>query len=268
MDLDFALILTLAVLITGVVWLIDILFFAGKRKARTELAQQQGLTDTQALQKLSADPWPVEYAKSFFPVLAVVFVLRSFVVEPYQIPSGSMLPTLEVGDFILVNKFSYGLRMPVINTKLMDLGEPQRGDVMVFKYPGNPRVNYIKRVVGLPGDHVAYLDKRLYINGQEVPEQFLANIPPVQPSLQLFQEQLGDVSHRIYKAPTRPRVEAEWEVPAGHYFMMGDNRDNSNDSRYWGFVPEEYIVGKAFYVWLHWENFFSIPSLANNGRIL
>ncbi|MDH2431938.1 signal peptidase I [Pokkaliibacter sp. MBI-7] len=266
--MDFPLYLTIAVALCGAIWLADIVLFSRRRQAARSLAEQQGVTDEEVLGGLTRESWPIEYAKSFFPVLFIVFFLRSFIVEPFQIPSGSMLPTLEIGDFILVNKFSYGIRLPVLNTKVIEVGEPKRGDVMVFRYPGDPKINYIKRVIGVPGDKIAYYHKRLYVNGQEVPEQFLSNIPPTEPSLQLFQEQLGNVSHKIYKVPGQPSVEAEWEVPPGHYFMMGDNRDNSNDSRYWGFVPEENIVGKAFFVWFHWEGLFSIlNSFSNNGRI-
>ncbi|MFP8965577.1 signal peptidase I [Pokkaliibacter sp. CJK22405] len=266
--MDFPLYISLAVILCGVIWLADLVYFRRRREAARDLAVHQGVTDEEVLTKLTREAWPIEYAKSFFPVLFVVFFLRSFVVEPFQIPSGSMEPTLDVGDFILVNKFSYGIRLPVLNKKVVKIGEPQRGDVMVFRYPGDPSINYIKRVIGVPGDHIAYYDKRLYINGEEVPEQFLSNIPPGAPAIKLFQEQLGPVSHQIYKVPGRPTVEAEWEVPPGHYFMMGDNRDNSNDSRYWGFVPEHNIVGKAFYIWFHWDGLFNIlHSFSNNGRI-
>ena len=200
----------------------------------------------------------VVFLAEFFPVLLLVFVLRSFVVEPFRIPSGSMLPTLEIGDFILVNKFSYGLRMPVFNTTLLDLGSPERGDVMVFRYPRNTRTDYIKRVIGLPGDRIAYYRKQLYINGQPVPKEMLPDLPDDQslaPSLYWYRESLDEVEHDIWIHSDRSAViQNSWQVPEGHYFVMGDNRDNSEDSRYWGFVPEKNLVGKAFLVWMNWNS--------------
>lgn len=266
MTLNFPLLLVIAVAVCGVLALIDRLFLAPRR--RTAIAAYQGSVsqvDPQVLQKLAREPVLVEYGKSFFPVLALVLVLRSFLVEPFQIPSGSMKPTLEVGDFILVNKFSYGIRLPVVDSKVIEVGEPQRGDVMVFRFPSEPTVNYIKRVVGLPGDHVRYSsDKRLFVNGQPVAEQLIGDEPGSLGSARLFSEQLGEAEHLIRKEMRRYRIEPdrEWKVPAGHYFMVGDNRDNSNDSRYWddpaiapelqGMVPDRNIVGKAFAVWLSW----------------
>ena len=215
-------------------------------------------------------------------MLAIVLVLRSFLVEPFQIPSGSMKPTLEVGDFILVNKFAYGIRLPVLDRKVIEVGNPQRGDVMVFRYPSDPNVNYIKRVVGLPGDSVRYSqDKRLFINGQSVAEQFIAEEPGSLGSAMLYQEKLGSAEHQIRKEMNRYRMMPgqEWQVPQGHYFMMGDNRDNSNDSRFWndpniprellGMVPDQNIVGKAFAVWLSWADpkLRNVPSLARVGLI-
>lgn len=266
MTLNFPLLLVIAVAVCGVLALIDRLFLAPRR--RTAIAAYQGgvsQVDPQVLQKLAREPVLVEYGKSFFPVLALVLVLRSFLVEPFQIPSGSMKPTLEVGDFILVNKFSYGIRLPVVDTKVIEVGDPQRGDVMVFRFPSEPTVNYIKRVVGLPGDHVRYSsDKRLFVNGQPVAEQLIGDEPGSLGSARLFSEKLGEAEHLIRKEMRRYRIEPdrEWKVPAGHYFMVGDNRDNSNDSRYWddpaiapelqGMVPDRNIVGKAFAVWLSW----------------
>lgn len=266
MTLNFPLLLVIAVAVCGVLALIDRLFLAPRR--RTAIAAYQGSVsqvDPQVLQKLAREPVLVEYGKSFFPVLALVLVLRSFLVEPFQIPSGSMKPTLEVGDFILVNKFSYGIRLPVVDTKVIEVGDPQRGDVMVFRFPSEPTVNYIKRVVGLPGDHVRYSsDKRLFVNGQPVAEQLIGDEPGSLGSARLFSEKLGEAEHLIRKEMRRYRIEPdrEWKVPAGHYFMVGDNRDNSNDSRYWddpaiapelqGMVPDRNIVGKAFAVWLSW----------------
>jgi len=269
MDIDFALVLVIGVAVTGAIWVFDLLLLAPRRNAivaGVTAASERPLGDATSPQSVP-EPVVVEYAKSFFPVLALVLVLRSFLVEPFQIPSGSMLPTLEIGDFILVNKYHYGIRLPVINTKLIAINEPQRGDVVVFKYPNNPRINYIKRLVGLPGDHIRYDNKTLLINGQAMPQSLVAQLPPLAPQRELLVEQLAGVDHEIYKDLTRPRPGQEWVVPEGHYFMMGDNRDNSNDSRFWGFVPDELIVGKAFAIWMHWENWLSLPSFKNNGLI-
>ncbi|MCQ4345884.1 signal peptidase I [Pseudomonas stutzeri] len=268
MTLNFPLLLVIAVAVCGVLALIDLLLLAPRRRAAIAAYQGSvGQVDPQVLQKLAREPVVVEYGKSFFPVLALVLVLRSFLVEPFQIPSGSMKPTLEVGDFILVNKFAYGIRLPVVDTKVIEVGEPQRGDVMVFRFPSDPNVNYIKRVVGLPGDHVRYSsDKRLFVNGQPVAEQLIGDEPGSLGSARLFSEKLGEAEHLIRKEMRRYRIEPdrEWVVPAGHYFMVGDNRDNSNDSRYWedaaiapelqGMVPDRNIVGKAFAVWMSWPS--------------
>ena len=254
MSLDFALLLVIAVAVTGSITLLDILWWRPARKARASAAAQQGQDSA------ARDPWPVDYARSFFPVLLVVLVLRSFVVEPFQIPSGSMRPTLEVGDFILVNKFAYGLRLPVVHTEIVDLGEPERGDVMVFRFPADPSVNFIKRVVGLPGDRIRYEGKQLYVNGEPVAKR---RVSDADESGELeFEEQLGSVAHALYNNPQDPGPQMrEVVVPEGKYFTMGDNRDHSNDSRYWGFVPEENIVGKAFAVWMHWDG--GLPSFTS-----
>lgn len=271
--MNFPLMLVIAVAVCGALALLDLLVLAPRRRAAIAAYQSSvSQVDPQVLQKLNREPVLVEYGKSFFPVLALVLVLRSFLVEPFQIPSGSMKPTLEVGDFILVSKFSYGLRLPVLDTKVVDIGEPQRGDVMVFRFPSDPNVNYIKRVVGLPGDHVRYSsDKRLFINGQPVAEQLIGDEPGSLGSARLYTERLGEAEHLVRKEMRRYRIEPdrEWTVPAGHYFMVGDNRDNSNDSRYWddpsiapelhGMVPDRNIVGKAFAVWMSWPE----PKLSN-----
>jgi signal peptidase I len=234
------------------------------------------------VEQLNKEPLLVEYGKSFFPVLFIVLVLRSFLVEPFQIPSGSMKPTLDVGDFILVNKFSYGIRLPVIDLKVIPVGDPQRGDVMVFRYPSDPNVNYIKRVVGLPGDAIRYTnDKQLFINGQLVAKQLIGSEPGTLGSAELYNEKLGEVEHQIRQEMSRYRAppDHEWTVPAGHYFMMGDNRDNSNDSRYWddpnipkaelGMVPDRNIVGKAFAVWMSWPEpkLSHLPNFSRVGLI-
>jgi len=245
-NLNFPLILVIATVVTGVVWLIDAIAFAPKRR----LAARGGEV---------GEPILVEYARSFFPVLAIVLVLRSFVFEPFRIPSGSMIPTLLVGDFILVSKYSYGLRLPVLHTKVLATGEPERGDVAVFRYPRDPGKDYIKRVVGLPGDTVTFQNKRLSINGElvqisgEAPYVYTAEDETVIEAT-LFQEELGAASHDLLiDSADRHAVNNEWTVPDGHYFMVGDNRDHSNDSRYWGFVPEENLVGRATRIWMHWN---------------
>lgn len=260
--MNFALILFCLLAISGVIWVADIFFL---RKLRTADAK---------------DPWWVEYGASFFPVILIVFVLRSFVVEPFKIPSASMLPTLHVGDFILVNKFTYGIRLPVINKKIIDINEPQRGDVMVFRYPEDPSLDYIKRVVGVPGDKVVYQNKRLTINGKPVettrvddylhPERLYYSRQFVEKSdgIEHYTLNDGDAPDFISKATQFPyRNDCLYNnaglictVPAGHYFMMGDNRDNSRDSRFWGFVPEENIVGKAFFIWLNFSDLKRIGS--------
>ncbi|MWK57848.1 signal peptidase I [Pseudomonas otitidis] len=283
MSINFPLLLVIAVAVCGVLALLDLVLLAPRR--RTAIATYQGQVgepDPAVLEKLGKEPLLVEYGKSFFPVLAIVLVLRSFLVEPFQIPSGSMKPTLEVGDFILVNKFAYGIRLPVLDTKVIEVGDPQRGDVMVFRYPSDPNVNYIKRVIGLPGDRIAYSnDKRLTVNGQLVAETLVGDEPGTLGSARLYQEKLGEVEHMIRKEMRRNLVEPgkEWVVPEGHYFMMGDNRDNSNDSRYWndpniprdllGMVPDRNIVGKAFAVWMSWPDpkLRSLPNFSRVGLI-
>jgi len=267
MDINFPLIMVVLVFTGAVIWAVDAALFAGKRHQKLAQAKASGADDA-ALAKLGSDPLMVEYAKSFTPVLALVLVVRSFMYEPFQIPSSSMVPTLQVGDFILVNKYHYGLRLPVVRTKIMDNNEPQRGDVMVFFPPHKPTTYFIKRVIGLPGDVIEYRDKVLYINGQQAEQTLQAHLPVNQPEYRLFEENLAGVKHAIRTVDVRRfRDNFRAEVPAGHYFMMGDNRDNSSDSRVWGFVPEGSIVGKAVAVWLHWEDFFSVPSLETVGSI-
>lgn len=255
MNFDLELFLVIGVVLTGVVWLIDALALAPRRRKAAALnakaAQEPSVNEIR-------EPWYVEYAKSFFPVLFVVLVLRSFVIEPFRIPSGSMKPTLLVGDFILVNKFAYGLRLPVINTRIFATGEPQRGDIMVFRFPENPKQDYIKRVVGLPGDRIDYYGKVLYINGKAMPQEFIGLYEDPEKNggsagAKLMKENLMGVEHDILIMAQRMSIEKEYVVPPGHYFAMGDNRDNSNDSRFWGPVPEENLVGKAFFIWMNWN---------------
>ena len=242
MHFDFSAALTLATFITGLIAGIYYLVLRLKRKPN------QG-----------KEPVLVEYANSFFPVLLFVLVLRSFIVEPFRIPSSSMMPTLLIGDFILVNKFAYGIRLPVIDTKVIEIGKPERGDVMVFRYPKDLSLDYIKRVVGLPGDKVGYYDKHVYINGERISQKAIGAYEGVgqgenMTGAVLNHELLPSQEHDILIMGERPSIEGEIIVPAGHYFMMGDNRDNSNDSRYWGTVPEENIVGKAFMIWMNWDS--------------
>ncbi len=282
MTFDFPLILVIAVAVSGFLALLDVVFFAPRRRVAIAQYEKDAVAfNSEVRERLDKEPLLIEYGKSFFPVLAVVLVLRSFIVEPFQIPSGSMIPTLEVGDFILVNKFAYGIRLPVIDEKIISISDPKRGDVMVFKYPEDTRINYIKRVVGLPGDTITYTsEKRILVNGKPIAEAFLGEEPGSLGSARLYTEQLGEHEHYTRKE-VRRRIEPtrEWHVPAGHYFMMGDNRDNSKDSRYWddpsiplelqGMVPDEYIVGKAFAIWLTWADpkFSVLPSLSRVGLI-
>lgn len=283
-NINLPLILTIGVFFTGLVWLLDKLIFAAPRRKKVEAvkAQFEGRDITgadsqdrelyqRAMAEAEREPAVVEYSKSFFPVLLVVFVLRSFVAEPFQIPSGSMEPTLDIGDFILVNKYTYGIRLPVINKKIIDINEPKRGDVMVFFPPHLPDTYYIKRVIGLPGDLVRYENHKLYINDEPVPEQVQALLPAGAPQFKLVRETLGEHEYtsRKYLIPGRYSRSGSWRVPEGHYFMMGDNRDNSFDSRGWDdpFVPEDQIVGKAVAVWMHWESLFSLPSFDRAGLI-
>lgn len=259
--MDFALIMFVLLVVTGCIWLLDRFALSAKRG--------NGV----------AEPWWVEYAKSFFPVILVVFCIRSFLIEPFKIPSGSMIPTLHVGDFILVNKFTYGIRLPIIDKKIIQVNNPQRGDVMVFRYPEDPSLDYIKRVVGLPGDIVEYRNKVLTINGVVHPQQADGEYNYVEAGLNFvhtekYTETLGIHKHALLINPDMPtlRINAvadfpkrdncsydgddmfRCKVPAGEYFMMGDNRDNSRDSRYWGFVPDQNIVGKAFFIWMNFSD--------------
>ncbi|RMG59155.1 MAG: signal peptidase I [Gammaproteobacteria bacterium] len=260
--MDLELILVIGSAVTGGVWLLDRFLLAPRR--------QRIAGDGEAA---IPEPWYVEYSKSFFPVLIIVLLLRSFVAEPFRIPSGSMMPTLLVGDFILVNKFAYGLRLPVLHTEIVGGDRPKRGDVIVFRYPRNPDVDYIKRVIGVPGDHVAYIDKQLFINGRPVPQK------PVGPYLQIdpqrarpgewvLDEQLPEVDHRILINRNRPGFDAEYIIPPGSYFVMGDNRDNSNDSRFWGVVPEANLVGKALLIWFNWDFDHGRMDLSRIGTVI
>jgi signal peptidase I len=297
---NFALLLFMLTVVTLAYWLAERLRFAPARaRAAAELerrdAERRAQLAAQGIQKVDGDiaqakeavlaqPWWLDWTAGLFPVILVVFLLRSFLAEPFKIPSGSMLPTLLVGDLILVNKFTYGIRLPVVNKKIVANNDPKRGDVVVFRYPLDTSIDYIKRVVGVPGDTVAFRNQRLSINGQEVP---LVALPPpgfydedTMRYFPEFREKLADAEHRVlvnpqaqpfYGADDRIRFPfrencryaadgVTCTVPPGHYFMMGDNRDNSQDSRFWGFVPDENIVGRAFFIWMNFGNFGRIGS--------
>jgi signal peptidase I len=254
MNFNFELILFYAVVISGIVAIFDWIFLATKRKERY-LTATHGITNPPEM-KL---PLIIEYAWSFFPILLLVFLLRSFLYEPFRIPSGSLEPTLQVGDFVLVNKFDYGLRLPVIHNKIVSNQEPKRGDIFVFRFPPDPAVNFIKRVIGLPGDHIKYIDKVLYINGEKMPQEFIEDSTRIDEDgnnqkIIVDRENLMGVKHSIYQNKDQAATNFDdITVPAGMFFVMGDNRDDSADSRYWGFVPEKNIVGKAVLVWMSWD---------------
>ncbi len=293
---NFALLLFMASVVTGVYWLAERFYFLPQRVQAAEKIEAADVARRADLNKLGiaqvdgnvadakaavlAQPWWLDWTAGLFPVIISVFFLRSFLVEPFKIPSGSMIPTLLVGDLILVNKFTYGLRLPVLNTKITEGNAPQRGDVMVFRYPPKPSLDYIKRVIGVPGDTVGYINKRITINGQAVPTENLPEFfdEDLMRYFKQYEETFGDRKHRLLNDPDRPAFVPGAEqfpgreacnytiegvtctVPQGHYFMMGDNRDNSLDSRYWGFVPEKNIVGKAFFVWMNFGSLKRIGS--------
>lgn len=291
---NFSLLLFVLTIVTLAYWLAERFHFAPRRReaalrieaqaaARRAELQRQGITQVDgpdletARAAALAQPWWLDWTAGLFPVILVVFLLRSFVVEPFKIPSASMVPTLLVGDLILVSKYHYGIRLPVIHTKVVDNHAPARGDVVVFRFPADPRIDYIKRVVAIPGDEVSYLRQRLLINGQPVPAERLPDFydEEVMRYVPQFSEKLGAVEHRIVVDPSRAvffgggdparfpfgencRYTTEGvtcKVPDGHFFVMGDNRDNSQDSRFWGFVPEANIVGRAFFIWMNFGNF-------------
>lgn len=286
MDINLPLILMVAVAVTGAIWLMDALLWAKPRaqaaaKVEEQFAKvpeserEQDKGYLSAIAAVTKEPALVEYSKSFFPILAIVFVLRSFLVEPFKIPSESMVPTLEVGDFIAVNKFAYGIRLPVFGNKIVDIGDPQRGDVVVF-FPPHEERYFIKRLVGLPGDEVRYQDNVLYVNGERIEHEYIDDDNRERGgnqcwggTYQLLNEKLGDEEHVVRKCTTSGRTwnNKVWLVPEGHYFMMGDNRDNSLDSRGWPdpFVPDENIVGKAFAIWMHWSD--GLPTFGRTGGI-
>lgn len=241
MNMDFALILVILTFVSGLILLVNRLV----RRARP-------------LAPGASDNFLVEYARSFFPIFLVVLLLRSFLVEPFRIPSGSMIPTLLVGDFILVNKFTYGIRLPVLNQKVVPLGAPERGDVVVFRNPENPAIPFIKRIIGLPGDVVEYRNKEVFINGEALPQAPVGGYvgtgrSAAHSSSVIRREQIDALEHEILVTEARPSGTYRFEVPADSYFVLGDNRDNSRDSRFWGFVPDQNLVGKAFLIWFSWD---------------
>lgn len=263
MNLDFPAFLVLASVVTGGIWLMDALLFAPRRRRRLREADRGSAAGFPPVYR---EPVLVEYARSFFPVILIVLLLRSFLVEPFRIPSNSMMPTLLTGDFILVNKYAYGLRLPVLNTKFLEIGTPQRGDVVVFKFPEDGRTDYIKRVIGVPGDEIWYQNRTVYINGEAQERLPIGTFTGVGSGLvmtgaQESVEKLAGVEHHTLVRPGVPDLPpgcrelayGPIKVPEGQYFVMGDNRDNSNDSRCWGFVPEGNLVGKAFAIWMHWD---------------
>ncbi len=265
---DFALLLVVLTAFTGLVYGLDRLLFAKRRSARAG----------------ANEPVLVEYCRSFFPVILFVLLIRSFLAEPFRIPSGSMMPTLLIGDYILVNKFAYGIRLPVLNTTLIETGKPHRGDVAVFKYPGDgpddptKGTDYIKRVIGLPGDVIDFRDNIISVNGVPVAQEQIGIYKPDrdrpdQKDWYVKRELLPGREHEILQRPGQAQVHwrggtDRWEVPAGQYFVMGDNRDNSEDSRFWGMVPEANLVGRAFFVWMNWDMQYGGPEFSRIGTII
>ena len=253
MRFDFPTIIVLLVFATGFIWAFDALVLTRRRRAAARAMDDMGEGVVEAPPSRI-----VEYARSFFPVFLIVFVLRSFIVEPFRIPSNSMMPTLLTGDFILVNKFNYGIRLPVVDAKVVDVGRPERGDVVVFRFPGDPSTPFIKRVVGVPGDRIAYYDKVLYVNDEPMVQSPVGRYAgvgsgAVMSGASLLVERIGDAEHEILIQPEARTVQGATVVPEGHYFVLGDNRDNSRDSRYWGTVSDELLIGEAFRIWMNWD---------------
>lgn len=243
MHIDFPLILVSTTLLTGLISLLDIIFLAPGRKRNNQEM-----------------PTMIDYARSFFPVLLIVLIIRSFIVQPFRVPTGSLEPTILPNDFVAVNQFAYGLRLPVLNKKIVNIGKPKKGDIVVFRYPVNPKLDYVKRVIGIPGDHITYKNKILTINGQEIKQQFLKTgidfePPGIYIPVDVKEEILNGIKYKILiNKENNIAPDFETTVPEGQYFVMGDNRDNSIDSRYWGFVPEENLIGKAFLIWFSWDS--------------
>ncbi len=263
MTWDLAAILVVCIIVCVLFWLYDVFFLLGARNALKERMTSEVRTEAEIVEA-TRPPFLVDLARSLLPIFIIVLILRSFLVEPFRIPSGSMMPTLLVGDFILVNKFAYGIRLPVLNTKIIPISEPKRGDVVVFRYPENPTIPYIKRVIGLPGDHIVYHNgtKVIYINGEPMPQKLIGSYQGVGEGSGMTGadekiENLPGVDHSILMYSNRVfNTDAPYmdiTIPPGHYFVLGDNRDNSRDSRFWGTVPEENLIGKAFLIWMNWD---------------
>jgi signal peptidase I len=272
---DFSQFLLVTVAITGAYWLAELLYFKPTRVASAKVLSES------SRHSVLQQPWWLDWTAGLFPLLCVMFLLRSFLFEPFKVPTGSMIPSIAIGDMMLVNKFQYGVRLPILNTKVVDVSSPQRGDIMVFRFPPKPSQNYVKRVIGLPGDDISYLNKVLTVNGKvlsKTPQNDYLDLDTMALSKQ-FEEVIGDKKHLLLNEDNRPAYVAgaiefpnseqckytvegvRCTVPAGHYFMMGDNRDNSLDSRYWGFVPEANIVGKATFVWMNFSHLGRIGAL-------
>ena len=254
--MDFPAFLVLATFITGMVTLLDAILWRPKRKARIDI-EVIDKDKALAVSRVEKGAYLIELSRSLFPVILIVLLVRSFLVEPFRIPSGSMMPTLLIGDFILVNKFTYGLRLPVVDKKIIEIGTPQRGDVIVFRYPENPGIDYIKRVVGIGGDRISYRNKTLHINGQRIEQQFLNTYKgegsgTIMTGAIERREKLSDSGHHILVG-NRLEQGFDFVVPQGEYFVMGDNRDNSHDSRFWGTVTDRQLLGKAFFIWMNWD---------------
>ncbi|MDI9817578.1 MULTISPECIES: signal peptidase I [unclassified Legionella] len=250
--MNFALLLVILSLVSGIIYLLDVLYFAKKRKPEEKPGRI------------------IEYSRSFFPIFVIVLLLRSFLVEPFRIPSGSLEPTLLVGDFVAVNKFAYGLRLPVLEKKIIPIANPKRGEVAVFRWPPDPSFDYIKRVIGVPGDKVSYHNKRLTINGKEMKQTFVEYTTDESSghAVAKYRENLNGIEHDIYIRPDVPAEDFDVVVPQGQYFMMGDNRDDSADSRYWGFTSDEYLRGKAFLVWMSWNSKTDSIRWSKIGRVI
>ena len=250
--MDFPLLLVILTALSGLLMLIDKFFWAKNRDAS------------------EAEPKIVEHARAFFPIFLIVLLLRSFLIEPFRIPSGSLEPTLQVGDFVAVNKFAYGLHLPVLETRILPISNPKAGNIAVFRWPPNPSFNYIKRVVGVPGDAISYHNKQLTINGKLMPQKFIEYTVDESSgkAVAKYQEDLNGAIHDIYINPKERPIDFEVTVPKGHYFMLGDNRDDSADSRYWGFLPEENLRGRAFLVWMSWNGKKHTVRWENIGHLL
>lgn len=260
MHFDFAAIMLSVLLVSGAIWAFDLVGAGRKRWALYKKVESEEREPSDNEAELLKEPLIVDYARSIFSVILIVFIVRSFIFEPFRIPSGSMMPTLVNGDFILVNKFDYGIRIPVLEKKIIDLGSPDRGDVVVFRYPAEPHIDYIKRVIGLPGDEIHYEDKRIYVNGEPLELEPVGDYPGWSDTQEMkgalvVKESLGEIEHEMLLDSRRRSQLDTFKVPEGEYFVMGDNRDHSNDSRFWGYVPDENLVGRAFFIWMNFSSF-------------